>query len=205
MSKHSFSYNLNQRKYSLKYIIYLFILFDIFLYFNISIELFLNVVTWEILVFAGMLIGLRAQARYREFVYEMIALRKDPKYDKKEDLRGHRLIRLIDRIMIDYDLYLENQNKKFIKSTKKRGERRLIYDDIVKKQLGYALIAILALTGFAFGYVLALIPLHWILVFVISGTWEILDTFLFFYIHYVFNIEPEPVTKNKEITEPVII
>lgn len=160
--------------------------------------------SWEISIFVGLIIGLKAQARYREFVYDMIALRKDPKYNDKEALRGHRLIRLIDRIMIDYDLYLENQNKKFIKSTKKqRGEKILIYDVIVKKQLGYALVAILALCGFAVGYVLALIPSHWILVFVIGGIWEILDTFLFFYIHYVFNIEP--VTKPEEVAKPTLI
>ncbi len=203
MSKHSFSYNLNQRKYSLKFIIYLFIILDILLYFNIPFNIFGNIMGWQISIFAGLIIGLKAQARYREFVYDMIALRKDPKYNEKEDLRGHRLIRLIDRIMIDYDMYLENQNRKFTKSTKKRGERSTIFDNIVKKQLGYALIAILALCGFAFGYVLALIPLHWILVFVLSGIWEILDTFLFFYIHYVFNIEP--VTRTKKIAETVII
>lgn len=204
MSKHSFNYNLNQGKYSLKFIIYLFLLLDVMLFFSIPFEIFGDVITWELLVFGGMLIGLRVQGRYKEIVYDMIALRKDPKYNKKEDLRGHRLIRLIDRIMIDYDLYLENQNKKYEKKIKKhkkkRGDKRMLWDDIVKKQAGYSLIAILALFGVVFGFILDSTDLHWILVIALSGTWEIVDIFLFFYIHYIFNIE---IPAKAPMSEPI--
>lgn len=124
MSKHSLNYNLNQTKYSLKFIIYLFIILDILLFFNVSFALFGQIIGWELSIFIGLAIGLKAQGRYREAVYDMIALRKDPKYNDKEELRGHRLIRLIDRIMIDYDIYLENQNKKYLKSNKKNSGGR---------------------------------------------------------------------------------
>ncbi len=145
MSKHSFSYNLNQSKYSLKFIIYLFITFDILLFFTVSFEVFGQILGWEASIFIGLSIGLRAQGRYRDFVYDMIALRKDPKYNNKEELRGHRLIRLIDRIMIDYDLYLEKQNKKYIKNKKKtknfRGENSKMKSEMIK-DLWYLLASI---------------------------------------------------------------
>lgn len=208
MSKHSLSYNLNQGKYSLKLIIYLFILLDILLFFSIPIEIFKDVITWEALVFGGLLIGIRAQGRYKDMVYEMIELRQNPKYNRKEDLRGHRMIRLIDRMMIDYDLYLEKQNKKYQKTIKKKkkkkgGRKIMLWDRTVQKQAGYALIAVLAIFGLGFGYLLAILEWHWIIIFVLGGTWEILDGFLFFYIHYVFGIEV-PKKDDAPISGPVI-
>ena len=221
MSKHSFSYNLNQGKYSLKFIIYLFLLLDVMLFFSIPFEIFGNVVSWEVLVFGGMLIGIRVQGRYKEMVYDMIALRQDPKYDRKEDLRGHRMIRLIDRMMIDYDLYLEKQNKKHKKTIKKKnsflgflknsknkkkgGRKIMLWDRIVQKQAGYALIAILGVLDLGLTYLLAIVGWHWILIFVIAGIWGILDGFLFFYIHYVFKIEVRAKAKDDvNMSGPVI-
>ncbi len=192
MSKHNITYNLNQRKYSLKFIIYLFILFDILLLFQATLEIFWLVVSWEVMVFFGILIGLRAQRIYKDLFFDLLAIRKNPKYNNKEDLRGFRLVRAIDHATIEHDLWMSEQEAKDHKlknKIKKGGGKRMLWDDVVKKQAGYSLIAILALFGVVFGFILDSTDLHWILVIALSGTWEIVDIFLFFYIHYIFNIE----------------
>lgn len=193
MSKHSITYNLNQRKYSLKFIIYLFILFDILLLFQATLEIFWLVVSWEVMVFFGILIGLRAQRIYKDLFFDLLAIRKNPKYNNKEELRGFRLVRAIDHATIEHDLWMSEQEardhklKKNIKN--KGGGKRMLWDDVVKKQAGYALILILAIVGLGLGYLFAILEWHWIIIFVLTGIWEIIDGFLFFYIHYIFNIE----------------
>ena len=204
ISRHSLSYNLNQRKYNLKFFIYVFILFDILLAVYVPFFILWIIIGWEVSVFLGILIGLKGQGRYRELVYELIAIRRDPKYNDKESLRGHKLARHIDNAIIEYDIWFdnygdlhkfkENNSKKIIKNKKKkRGRRLLIWDDVVEKQAGYALVGILGILGLGFAYLMALVEWHWIIIFVLAGIWEILDGFLFFYIHYVFNL-PAPET-----------
>ena len=95
------------------------------------------------------------------------------------------------------------KNKKI---KKKRRINIMLWDDVVKKQAGYALVALLGLFGIGFGYVFALLEWPWLIVFILAGAWEILDTFLFFYIHYVFKIEiRERPKEDTPMSGPVIL
>lgn len=137
MSKHSFTYNINQRKYSLKFIIYIFILFDILLSYYVSFPILYIIIGWEVSVILGLLIGMRGQARYRELVYDLIAIRKDPRYNSKEELRGFKLARHIDHAMIEYDLWWQKSEARNIKSNIKNkklpGKKKRKSSEVIKE------------------------------------------------------------------------
>lgn len=214
MSKHSFKYNVNQRKFSLKFIIYLFILLDLLLFFNVSFDVFWQLIGWELFTFLGLLIGTRGQVRYRELVYDLIAIRQDPQYNDREELRGFKLARHIDHACIEWDLwYQEQQNKIDKKSNKKQkiltvkkktkkfkeenimseNEKKtlLIWDETVWKQFGYSLVAIWEIAMPMVAYFLSLINWHWVIILFIGGVWEIFGLFVWFYLHYIFKLPTE--------------
>lgn len=66
-------------------------------------------------------------------------------------------------------------------------------DEIVKKQLGYMLVAIWAFVGLGFLELISDLSPLWIIA--LEGVWYAIDAFVLFYIHYVFNIivKPKPV------------
>ena len=115
MSRQSFRFGLNQQKYSLKFIIYLFLLLDLVLFFNFPFAIFRKVLEWEVVLLIGLFLGIRGQARYKQLVMDLFTIRKDPQYDKDEDLRGHALKRLIDHASMEYDIWF---SKTQLQSTK---------------------------------------------------------------------------------------
>ena len=222
MSKHGLKYNVNQRKFSLKFIIYLFLLLDLMLYFNIPFNIFGQLIGWEIFTFMGLLMGMRGQVRYRELVWDLIAIRNDPQYNDKEELRGFRLARHIDHACIEWDLWHQEQQIKIDKkkknlpvpgdgkkkhnSVKKKKKKevkkrmsRLIIDEVVWKQIGYALIGIWGLFGLVLAYILDIFTFHWVLIIFITGAWEIIDLFVLFYLHYIFNLPEAANPRVKQI------
>ena len=207
MSKHSFSYNINQRKYSLKYILYLFILFDIMLSYYIPFGVLWVVIGWELAVSLGLLIGLRGNARYRDLVYDLMAIRMDPKYKNKEELRGHRLIRHIDRAMIEYDLYLERQNKIYFKNKKKtknlRGENSKMKSEMIK-DLWYLLASIWAASGLMLIDGLWLLNLRPLWIIGIGFAFYAGDALFWLYLYHYQKIKKEDVIPA-EIPKPMII
>lgn len=199
MSKHSLKYNVNQRKFSLKFIFYIFVLLDLMLYFSISPDIFGQLLIWELFTFLGLLIGMRGQVRYKELVYDLIAIRQDPQYNDNEDLRGFRLARHIDHACIEWDLwYQEQQHKNKNKKEVKNNMSKLIIDEVVWKQIGYALVGLWGLFGLVLAYILDMFLFHWVLIIFITGAWEILDVLVLFYIHYIFLAD---IITEKEIAE----
>lgn len=210
MSKHSLKYNFNQKRVSIKFIIYIFLIVDIPMI-PLLWEHGLDHFAWMILaqgaLVFGLLLGTRGEGRYKEFLYDLRATADDPKYNDKEEMRGHILKQQVRHAVLEFDAWEFKPKNisikiKKIKKNKKGGKIMtekhplLIWDAVVLKQFGYSLVLMLALFGFALGFVLDMFGLHWILVYLIAGTWEIVDGFLFFYIHYIFKIEPKP---KKEI------
>ena len=176
-------------------------MFDILLFFNVPFNVLGQVIGWEASIFIGLSIGLRAQGRYRDMVYDMIALRKDPKYNNKEDLRGHRMIRLIDRMMIDYDLYLEEQNKKYMRNKKKTknfgGE---VMKEEMIKDLWYLLASIWAASGLLLIDGLWLLNLRPLWIIGISIAFYAGDALFWLYLYHYQGIKKEDVPPG-----PVII
>ena len=199
MSKHSLRYNLNQRKYSLKFIIYLFILFDILLFFQAPLHIFWLVIGWESAVFFGILIGLRGQARYREIVEDFIAIRKDPYFNKKEELRGFKMVRHMDHVMIEYDLWMSEQEAKTRNINKKKTKNKIIIKGgkIMKTEAIKELLAWVGAWIIAGGIVLdeALylsgISLPWIIA--ITFLWISGDFLYFWYLRYYWELEREDI------------
>ena len=206
MSKHSLKYNVNQRKFSLKFIFYLFVLLDLMLYFSIPLGIFGQLLIWEIFTFLGLLIGMRGQVRYKELVWDLIAIRQDPQYNDKEELRGFRLARHIDHACIEWDLWYQEQQHKNNNNNKKEVKNnmsKLIIDEVVWKQIGYTLVGLWGLFGLVLAYILDIFLFHWVLIIFITGAWELLDVFVLFYIHYIF-IEYEGAILDNEAIEELL-
>lgn len=230
MSKHGLKYNVNQRKFSLKFIIYLFVLLDLMLYFNIPFNIFGQLLMWEIFTFMGLLIGMRGQVRYRELVWDLIAIRNDPQYNDKEELRGFKLARHIDHACIEWDLWYQEQQIKISKKNKKTpgklidlpnklpGEKKtknlgvkksmskLIIDEVVWKQIGYSLVSVWELFMPVIALILEGLNFHWIIILFLVGAWGIFGALVMFYIHYVFNLEQPVVieTHSPELVPELI-
>lgn len=64
-------------------------------------------------------------------------------------------------------------------------------DEIVWKQFGYMIVGIWGLFGLVIIYLLGIIELPLVFIIFLTGTWELIDVFILFYIHYIFNIELE--------------
>ena len=199
MSKHSFTYNINQRKYSLKFIIYIFILFDILLSYYMPFPLLYIIIGWEVSVILGLLIGMRGQARYRELVYDLIAIRKDPRYNNKEELRGFKLARHIDHACIEYDLwYNENEERKFKlkrkdkKKTKKFGGKINMKEKTIIEILR-AVAGIWLWLGFGLGDILIFLDIRLFWVVAILGCYWVADLFFWLIMENEFGIFKEDV------------
>ena len=121
MSRNSLKYTLNQRKYNLKFIIYLLIMLDIILFFNVEIEIFGYIIGWELATLIGLILGLRGSGVYRKIFFDLLAIRRDPKYQDKHELRGHDLEMHMDEVCLTYDLWLQESNKRYLKKKEKKN------------------------------------------------------------------------------------
>lgn len=212
MSKHSLKYNINQRKFSLKFIVYLFILIDVMLFFSIPSAIYLQLLGWELFTFLGLLIGMRGQVRYKELVYDLIAIRQDPQYNDAEDLRGFRLARHIDHACIEWDLWYQeqqhksnkNNNKKIIINKEEKTMSIIVWDEVVMKQFGYMIIGLWELFFPVVAFFLEGLNFHIVWIVFITGAWMIFGLFVWFYLHYIFKLDPEERTLYPKITDPEI-
>ena len=140
---------------------------------------------------------MRGQVRYKELVYDLIAIRQDPQYNDKEELRGFKLARHIDHACIEWDLWYQEQQNKSIKNKPKKEVKKkmgkLIIDEIVWKQLGYMLVGLWGLFGLVLAYLLDIFLFHWVLIIFITGAWEIIDIFVLFYLHYIFKLDEKTI------------
>jgi len=211
MSKHSISYNLNQRKYSLKFIIYLFILFDILLFFQAPTEIFWLAVSWEVMVFFGILIGLRGQRIYKDLFFDLLAIRKNPKYNDKEELRGFRIVRVIDQATIEHDLWMSEQEAKAHKFKKKKikinnkknkgGEKSKMNQEAIRELFAWIGGWIIAI-GLIIDEVLYLLGLSPIVIIAITIIWVSGDFIYFWYLWHYWGVKKEDVIAA-EIPGPV--
>lgn len=72
----------------------------------------------------------------------------------------------------------------------------LVLDETVWKQIGYMVVGIWGFLGVGlFDLLINFLVLSMLWVWVVTGIWYCLDVFIFFYIHYVFNIKPLEIQK----------
>jgi len=92
---------------------------DIILFFNVEIEIFGYIIGWELATLIGLILGLRGSGVYRKIIFDLLSIRRDPKYQDKHELRGHDLEMHMDEVCLTYDLWLQESNKRYLKKKEK--------------------------------------------------------------------------------------
>ena len=188
----------------------MFIMVDLFLFptfikYN-NMQNYFYLVLFQASLLIGLLYGLRGHGKFKGMMMQLesVARNKEINVDERET----RLVSLIHHACLELGYTFEERNKtqfnkkhkvqdkkktKIIKHTKKLKEAnkkmsKLVIDEIVWKQIGYSLVGIWGLFGLVIGYWLNSLVLEIVLIIFLVGTWEIIDVFVLFYIHYIFKI-----------------
>jgi len=213
MSRSRIGYNLNERKYSLKFMIYILILFDLILFSSgVHYQIILNLLGWEGSLIVGLLIGLRGQARYRALMFELQAIANDPKYDNDEDLRGHLLRQQIRYDCVEYDIWMRKQDFKKGKSTQKKNKKKTkkikrgvkikMNEQAIKELLYWVAGLWLGFTGIL-ADVLIMFQLRPLWIIAIVFTVGLGDFLFFWYLKNFWGIEKEDVEPIPPITRTI--
>lgn len=208
MSKHSLSYTINEIKYNLKTIIYLFILIDIFLATLIPLSRLWIIIGYEVSILLGLMLGLRGQGRFKDVMYELKAIANDPRFDNNEALRGHSLKQQIRHACLEYNIWWEKQESlppKHLKTKIKKKRKNLMevikrMDDRILEAIGLWLVSILAIFTLVLGEWLYLIGVSGFWILFILAAWDLTDALLLIIIIFYFklkieDIEPVPIGK----------
>ena len=200
-------------KYNLKMICGLFLLLDLFLL-PIVIEgnlwtMLFYFIIYQVSLLVALIYGLRGQGKYREWMLELGMIARNLGLDRDE--RDTRLISLINHACLELGFIAEQRNKEygidnftkkiFTKKTKKKKlkvkkKMEIVWiDEIVWKQIGYALVGIWGFLGIGIlEWIHALgFSAFWIIALV--GMWYVIDALVAFWLHYVFKlpqIEAQP-------------
>jgi hypothetical protein len=149
------------------------------------------------------MVGLRGQGKYKAMMLSLqtIARNRDLSIDEREK----RLVNGIHHHCLELGYIYEERNEKYglfkkkimnsekvpKKTKNKEVKKRMIWDDIVWKQFGYMIVGVWGFVGIL---LLDLLINLWdfspLSIITIEGIWYVVDAFIFFYIHYVFKIEP---------------
>ena len=212
-------------KFNLKTISVLFILVDlsivtIFIGLNIMVQ-FLYLLLYQASLIFALMVGLRGQGKYKAMMLSLqsIARNRDLSIDEREK----RLVNGIHHHCLELGYIYEERNKEYglfkskkknsnkvLKKTKNFKEEKkkmtlLIWDTVCWKQFGYMVISLWELFGPIIGLYLSSLLYHWLIIMFLVGGWEIFGVFVWFYLHYIFNIEPEeepepePASREAEI------
>ena len=214
-SKHSTKFVLKEDKFNLKTIIYFFILIDLSLIpFGVWEALF-YITIYQATIIVSLMVGLRGQARYKQAMGELRSIARDKSLSI--EAREHMLVMGVQHYFLELGFIYDDRLKKYglnyfkkknnlptkevTKKTKnKEVKKRMIWDEVVWKQFGYMLVGVWGFLGVA---LFEMLISFWVLtpfwVFTITGIWYCVDVFIFFYIHYAFNIEPITTTGTIDI------
>ena len=162
---------------------------------------------YQATIIVSLMVGLRGQGRYKQAMGELQSIARDKSLTVDE--REHMLVQGVHHYCLELGtLYLERNEdygisfKKKIKNngfdnivkTNKNKEVKKIMkiDEVVWKQIGYMVVGIWGFLGIGlFDILLNFLVLSPLWLVTITGIWYVLDAFILFYIHYVFNIEPK--------------
>ena len=196
------------QQFNIKTIVIIFSLLDLFLLpvvmeNPVLVKDYFYFMIYQVTIILGLFVGLRGQGRYKAMMIELRAVASNRDFDPDE--RDAILVPLIHHACLELGINAEERNKKYglfkkkimnsekvPKKTKKNEvKKRMIWDDIVWKQFGYLIVGV---WGFAGILLLDFLVNFWdfsmLSIITIEGIWYCLDGFIFFYIHYVFKIEP---------------
>lgn len=196
--RENLKYNLIRPQYSLRFIIYMFILFDIVLFFaGVSYAILYVILGFQISNIIGLLIGFRGQAKYREFMFGLRMVADDPKLNDKEDMRGHLLKQQVRYACDELDVWMlkEKSTKKSIKPIKIKKNRgvQLKMNKQAIKELFYWVAGLFLGLGLIMNDILVLLEVRllWILAFNIG--YYFADFLFFWYLWNFWGIKKEDV------------
>ena len=196
------------QQFNIKSFVIIFALLDLFLLPVVLdnpaiIKDFFYFVIYQITIILGLFVGLRGQGRYKAMMIELRSVASNRDFDPDE--RDAILVPLIHHACLELGLSAEKRNEKYGLFNKKSysnekvpkktknlgGEKRMIWDEVVWKQFGYMIVGV---WGFVGVLLLDLLINLWsfspLSIITIEGIWYVIDAFIFFYIHYIFKIEP---------------
>ena len=192
-------------KFNLKMISVLFILVDLSLLGFIELQILFYLAIYEVSLILALMYGLRGQGKYKAYILSLQSVARNKKLTLDE--REVKLVPLVHHICLELGLIYEERNKEYglFKSNKKSStveqvpkktknkevKKRMIWDEVVWKQFGYMIVGVWGFIGVLF---LDLLVNLWdfslLSIITIEGIWYVVDAFIFFYIHYIFKIEP---------------
>ena len=126
---------MNGKKFSLLTIIYLFILTDLFLFFYVGLSVIFILVIAQLSWIVGLLLGLKGQGNHKVIMYKLLSIADDPRFDDREELRGHRLKQQIRHDCLEYDFWFINKKNK--KKTKKLRGGKKMKPEAIKELLAW--------------------------------------------------------------------
>ena len=203
-------------KYNLKMILGLFLLLDLFLL-PIIMEnhlwptLFYFAI-YQVSLLVALMYGLRGQGKYKEMMFQLATVARNLDMDINE--RDTKLVSLIHHACLELGYIYEERNKEYginhftkkkqlitkktiIINNKKKVKNQMEItwiDETVWKQVGYAIVAMWGFLGFVMLEWLHTLGFSAFWIIALVGIWYVIDTFVLFYIHYVFKL-PQPEAK----------
>ena len=209
------------QQFNIKTIVIIFSLLDLFLLpvvlDNLAIlKDFFYFIIYQVTIILGLFVGLRGQGRYKAMMIELRAVASNKDFDSDE--RDAILVPLIHHACLELGVSAEKRNEEYglFKSKKnnktrpsifqsnsgpekktknKEVKKRMIWDDIVWKQFGYLIVGVWGFVGILLlDLLINLYDFSPLSIITIEGIWYCIDGFIFFYIHYIFKIEPEVAT-----------
>ena len=201
------------QQFNIKTIVIIFSLLDLFLLpvvmeNPVLVKDYFYFIIYQVTIILGLFVGLRGQGRYKAMMIELRSVASNRDFDPDE--RDAILVPLIHHACLELGISAEKRNEEYglFKSKKKNMlessikkvpkktknlevKKRMIWDEVVWKQFGYMIVGV---WGFIGVLLLDLLVNLWdfslLSIITIEGIWYVVDAFIFFYIHYIFKIEP---------------
>ena len=101
--------SINENRFSLRNIIYLFILLDIFLLYYVGIKTVIMLLAYEATMIFGLLLGLRGQGKFKQVMINLEGIARNKKLSVDE--REHRLVMGIHHHFLELGYLYEERNK----------------------------------------------------------------------------------------------
>lgn len=125
--------SLVEKRFSLKTLIYIFILIDLFLIFYIDFMVLLYLIGYEMSLIVGFLIGVRGQGRFMQIMLNLEGIARNKK--QSIDEREHRLVMAIHHSCMELGYLANKRNIKygliFNNNTKREIRLKEIKKDLI--------------------------------------------------------------------------
>ena len=174
--------SINENRFSLRNIIYLFILLDIFLLYYVGIKTVIMLVAYEATMIFGLLLGLRGQGKFKQIMINLEGIARNKKLSVDE--REHRLVMGIHHHFLELGYLYEERNKEYGLHKKKqkktknnRGVKSMALKEKTIIEIMRAIAGMWLFLGLGLMDILIYVGLSPLWIIAIVGIFEIVDLF----------------------------